>query len=123
LYLYSNLVTLRILLAFPIIDGVTVPTIDEKGKAGSFTLPSGNAGNKVFVATQYLVLLKCTVISYDLGDTIKFRIEEIYDLGNPDTGDDVVVNGAPPTEDVPGIPGNPGTPGTPEVPSKIILVE
>ncbi len=119
--LQPNATVYLISLSNKTISGVTVPTT-KGSKTGSFKLPDGNAGQGETVATQYLVLFKCTVLSYDTGKTIKFRIEEIYDLGNSDTGDIDIIHGSPPTEDVPGIPGTPGTPGTPEVPESVKLI-
>jgi len=59
------------------VDGNEIPT-----SRGSFVYPSGNTKNKAIIGSDYLALLKCTVVSYD-SKTIGLRIDESYEDLSP----------------------------------------
>ena len=59
------------------VDGNEIPT-----SRGSFVYPSANTKNKAIIGSEYLALLKCTVISYD-SKTIGLRIDESYEDLSP----------------------------------------
>jgi len=63
-------------------NDVMVPGNEIPTSKGSFVYPSANTKNKAIISSDYLALLKCTVISYD-SKTIGLRIDESYEDLSP----------------------------------------